>query len=154
MTCLGRAARHCWTGRRCLARTGRGCTHCAGSWRGLDFEIEVFTRFCHTRLYCDRGYVALQQIPGIGAVLAAVFCAEIGDMHRFPGPAQLACWAWLTPQYRESDTHVHRGQDHQQSCSGCREGVAGAHRPLPPHPRLVIEQRKDFDAAGAALAGC
>jgi transposase len=35
-----------------------------------------------------------------------VFLAEIGDVHRFPGPAQLASCAGLTPKHRESDTHV------------------------------------------------
>lgn len=28
-------------------------------------------------------------IPGVGAILAAVFVAEIGDIDRFPGPPQL-----------------------------------------------------------------
>ena len=30
-------------------------------------------------------------------MLAAVFVAEIGDVHRFAGPAQLCSWAGLTP---------------------------------------------------------
>ena len=30
-------------------------------------------------------------------------------MHRFPGPAQLASWAGLTPKHRESDASVTRG---------------------------------------------
>ena len=49
-------------------------------------------------------------VPGIGPMLAAVFVAEIGDVHRFAGPAQLCSWAGLTPRHRESDTVVHRGQ--------------------------------------------
>jgi len=52
----------------------------------------------------------VQTIPGIGPVLGAVFLAEIGDVTRFPGPAQLASWAGLTPKHRESDTTVHRGR--------------------------------------------
>ena len=39
-----------------------------------------------------------------------MFVAEIGDVHRFPGPAQLTSWAGLTPKHHESDTHVHRGR--------------------------------------------
>jgi transposase len=62
------------------------------------------------RLRADPGYVAVQQIPGIGPVLAAVFVAEIGDVSRFGTAAQLACWAGLTPKHHESDTHVHRGR--------------------------------------------
>ena len=42
-------------------------------------------------------------------MLVAVFVAEIGDVHRFPGPAQLTCWAGLTPSHHESDTTVRRG---------------------------------------------
>ena len=58
----------------------------------------------------DPGYVAVQQIPGIGPILAAVFVAEIGDVTRFGTAPQLACWAGLTPKHHESDTHVHRGR--------------------------------------------
>ncbi|MEU5726634.1 transposase [Micromonospora sp. NPDC047738] len=36
--------------------------------------------------------------------------AEIGEVDRFGGPAQLASWAGLTPRHRESDLVVHRGQ--------------------------------------------
>src|SRR4029077_12961254 len=36
---------------------------------------------------------------------------------RFPGPAQLTCWAGLTPFHHESDTTVHRGRITKQgSC--------------------------------------
>ena len=43
-------------------------------------------------------------------MLGAVFVAEIGDVHRFAGPAQLTCWAGLTPSHHESDTTVRRGR--------------------------------------------
>jgi transposase len=76
----------------------------------LDAEIDLFARLVRGRLVTDPGYLAVQRIPGIGPVLAAVFVAEIGDVHRFPGPAQLASWAGLTPKHHESDTHVHRGR--------------------------------------------
>lgn len=61
------------------------------------------------RLKAHRGYHAIQQVPGIGPTLAAVFAAEIGDVHRFAGPSYLCSWAGLTPRHRESDTVVHRG---------------------------------------------
>ena len=35
------------------------------------------------RLRTHRGYQAIQQLPGVGPVLAAVFVAEVGDVHRF-----------------------------------------------------------------------
>jgi transposase len=76
----------------------------------LDFEVEVFTNLITGRLRGHRGYTAIQVIPGVGAILGAVFVAEIGQVHRFPGPAQLASWAGLTPKHHESDTKVHRGR--------------------------------------------
>jgi transposase len=76
----------------------------------LDFEIELFGKLVTNRLREHPGYRAIQQIPGVGPILAAVFVAEIGDIARFPGPAQLASWAGLTPKHHESDTTVHRGR--------------------------------------------
>jgi transposase len=61
------------------------------------------------RLSQDRGYQAIQAIPGVGPILGSVLVAEIGDIDRFAGPAQLASWAGLTPRHHESDTTVHRG---------------------------------------------
>jgi Transposase IS116/IS110/IS902 family len=45
----------------------------------------------------DRGYQVIQQLPGIGPVLAAVITAEIGDVTRFSNAGQLCSWAGLTP---------------------------------------------------------
>jgi len=77
---------------------------------GLDFEIGVFAGLVRGRLAADPGYTAVQQIPGIGPILGAVFLAEIGDITRFGTAEKLTCWAGLTPRHRESDTHVHRGR--------------------------------------------
>jgi transposase len=52
----------------------------------------------------------VQTIPGIRPILGSIFVAEIGEVSRFPGPAQLASWAGLTPKHHESDTTVHRGR--------------------------------------------
>lgn len=76
----------------------------------LEDEIELFSRLTRNRLRADPGYTAVQQLPGVGQTLAAVFVAEIGDVHRFATAPQLACWAGLTPKHHESDTHVHRGR--------------------------------------------
>ncbi|WP_309238803.1 IS110 family transposase [Actinoplanes aureus] len=51
----------------------------------------------------------MQQVPGVGPILAAIFVAEIGDVTRFATPAHLSSWPGLTPKHRESDTVVHRG---------------------------------------------
>src|SRR3954447_3464687 len=55
----------------------------------LDFEIDLFTHLVQGRLARDPGYVAVQQIPGIGPILAAVFVAEVGDVSRFGTAAQI-----------------------------------------------------------------
>jgi transposase len=60
-------------------------------------------------LAADRGYQVIQQLPGIGPVLAAVIIAEIGDVTRFGSAARLCSWAGLTPRHRESDVKVTRG---------------------------------------------
>jgi transposase len=51
---------------------------------------------------------AWSSCSGWGPVLAAVFVAEIGNVHRFAGAPQLCSWAGLTPRHRESDTTVRR----------------------------------------------
>jgi hypothetical protein len=76
----------------------------------LEFEIDLFAKLVNGRLRTDPGYRTIQQIPGVGPVLAAVFVAEIGDITRFHRPEQLASWAGLTPKHHESDTTVHRGR--------------------------------------------
>jgi transposase len=60
---------------------------------GLDFEIDHVAGMLRGRLALHQGYVAVQQIPGIGPTLAAVLVAEIGDIARFARPEQLTCWA-------------------------------------------------------------
>jgi transposase len=102
----------------------------------LDFEVEVFTRLAGNRLRDDPGYHAVQQIHGVGPVLAAVFVAEIGDVTRFPGPAQLASWAGLTPRHHESDTTVHRGRITKQGSRLVRWAAVEAVQRLPGHTRL------------------
>ena len=67
---------------------------------GFDAEIDLFTALVQRRLTHDAGYTAIQQIPGIGPVLAAVFVAEIGDVHRFTRPAVGVLGRTYTPTLR------------------------------------------------------
>lgn len=76
----------------------------------LDTEVDVFDRHIHQTLKGHPGYEAIQAIPGVGQILAAVFVAEIGDVTRFDRPEQLAAWAGLTPRHRESDTTIIKGR--------------------------------------------
>jgi transposase len=102
----------------------------------LDFEIGVFAKLVAGRLRTDPGYTAIQVIPGVGPILAGVFVAEIGDITRFPGPAQLASWAGLTPNHHESDTTVHRGRITKQGSRLVRWAAVEAVQRLPAHTRL------------------
>ncbi|GAB2833775.1 IS110 family RNA-guided transposase [Lentzea nigeriaca] len=61
------------------------------------FEIGTVTGLVLRRAARDPGWAVIQQVPGIGPILAAVIVAEIGDVHRFAGPRQLCSWAGLTP---------------------------------------------------------
>jgi transposase len=101
----------------------------------LDFEIELFGKLVTNRLREHRGYRAIQQIPGVGPILAAVFVAEIGDITRFPGPTQLASWAGLTPKHHESDTTVHRGRITKQGSRLVRWAAVEAVQRVGAHTR-------------------
>jgi len=102
----------------------------------LDFEIDLYARLVAGRLRSDPGYVAIQQIPGVGPVLAAVFVAEIGDIARFARPEQLASWAGLTPKHHESDTTVHRGRITKQGSTLVRWAAVEAVQRVSAHTRL------------------
>jgi len=73
-------------------------------------EITMLSAVIADLLAADRGYQVIQQLPGIGPVLAAVIIAEIGEVTRFKNAGQLCSWAGLTPRRRESDTKVTRGR--------------------------------------------
>jgi transposase len=111
----------------------------------LDFEIDHVAGMVRGRLAADPGYVAVQQIPGIGPILAAVLVAEIGDIDRFARPEQLTCWAGLTPTHHESDAHVHRGRITKQGSRLVRWAVVESVQVLP--DTTVIGRFRDRVAA-------
>jgi transposase len=115
---------------------------------GLDFEIDTFARLVAGRLREDPGYRAIQQIPGVGPTLGAVFVAEIGDIGRFRRPAQLACWAGLTPTHHESDTTVHRGRISKQGSRLVRWAAVEAVQRVPAHTRLGQTRDRIADRRG------
>jgi transposase len=117
----------------------------------LDFEIDLFTNLVQGRLRADPGYVAVQQIPGIGPVLGAVFVAEIGDVSRFGTAPQLACWAGLTPKHHESDTHVHRGRITKQGSRLVRWAAVESVKRLGPHSRVGALRDRVADRRGANI---
>ena len=74
-----------------------------------DREVGIIDGIVRDRLKNDAGYTVIQDIDGIGPVIAATFVAEIGDIGRFESPRRLSSWAGLTPRHRESDEKVKRG---------------------------------------------
>jgi transposase len=72
-------------------------------------ELKMVEGHLARRLKANAGYHAIQQLHGIGPIMAAVLVAEIGDVSRFASARHLCSWAGLTPTHRESDTKIQRG---------------------------------------------
>jgi transposase len=114
----------------------------------LEVEIDLFTRLARGRLVADPGYTAVQQLPGVGPILAAVFCAEVGDVGRFTKPGQLASWAGLTPKHHESDTHVHRGRITKQGSRLVRWAAVESVKRIGPHTVVGAYRQQVADRRG------
>jgi len=114
----------------------------------LDGEIDRFAALSRAQLGRHPGYRTIQQIPGVGPVLAAVFVAEIGDVTRFPDPARLASRAGLTPRARESDTTVHRGRITKQGPRLVRWAAVEAVQRVSKHHRLGQLRERVADRSG------
>ena len=112
-----------------------------------DREIAMLEKETAPYFAGDLGFHAVQAIPGVGPVLAAVFVAEIGDIGRFTSARHLCSWAGLTPTHHESDEKVRRGHITKQGSRLVRwaagEAVArqrGA-TPIHAHHQRVGERR-------------
>jgi transposase len=114
----------------------------------LDFEIDQFARLVRARLRADPGYAAVQQLPGVGPTIGAVFIAEIGQIERFPSAAHLASWSGLTPKHRESDTTVHRGRITKQGSRLVRWAAIEAVQHIPAGSRLGIYRDRVAERRG------
>jgi transposase len=110
-------------------------------------ELALVERQIHRELKDHEGYRAIQQIKGVGPTFAAVFVAEIGDVHRFPTARHLCSWAGMTPRLQESDTKTYRGRITKQGSTIVRwaavEAVARYHGgdPIAPTYRRIAERR-------------
>ena len=108
----------------------------------LTTEITMLSEVIADLLAGHRGYQVIQQLPGIGPVLAAVIVAEIGDVSRFRSAAQLCSWAGLTPRHRESDTKITRGHITKQGSRLLRWALIEAiqHAPADSLPGAVKQR--------------
>jgi transposase len=114
----------------------------------LEDEIDLFARLGRGKLVADPGYTAVQQLPGVGPILAAVFVAEIGDVTRFTKATQLASWAGLTPKHHESDTHVHRGRITKQGSRLVRWAAVESVKRIGPHTVVGAYKHQVADRRG------
>ena len=105
------------------------------------WEIDLATQLVTQRLAHHDGYRVIQQLPGVGPVLAAVFIAEIGDVHRFTSARHLCSWAGLTPKHRESDTKVHRGRLTKQGSPLLRWAAIEAVQKMPADAGWLVSTR-------------
>ena len=122
------------TGRQRLAKVPLGSAY-AERIRSLLELIDIldghearFAAMIAERLHTHRGYQAIQQVPGIGATLAAVFVAEIGDVHRFTDPAHLLV-GWVDPapprvRHRRPQRTHHQTRLQSGPLGGDRGGAA------------------------------
>ena len=118
-------------------------------------EITLLDKVLADLLDGHEGYAAIQQLPGIGPVLAAVIVAEIGDIRRFRRPGQLSSRAGLTPRHYESGTKVSRGHVTKQGSRILRWAVCEAiqRQPAGTRPRQVkdgIIARRGAEAKNTA----
>jgi transposase len=118
----------------------------------LDSHEARFAAMIAERLDTHRGYQAIQQVPGIGPTLAAVFVAEIGDVHRFTDPAHLCSWAGLTPRHRESDTVVHRGHITKQGSKAVRWAAIEAVQRHPTTAKISADKQRIEARRGKNIA--
>ena len=88
----------------------------------------------------------------VGPVLAAVFVAEIGDVHRFAGPAHLCSWAGLTPTHRESDTVVRRGHITKQGSKLVRWAAVEAIQRQPDTTKIALDRQRIEARRGRNIA--
>jgi transposase len=107
-----------------------------------DREVTMLDRHIAHWLKDDIGYWAIQAIPGVGPVLAAIFVAEIGDVSRFSRPEQLCSWAGLTPKHRESDEIAHRGKVTKQGSRLLRWAAVEAISKMHGGPKIKTDYRR------------
>jgi transposase len=146
------------TGRQRLARVPLDAAYAQriGSLLELidifDSHEARFAALIAERLDTHTGYQAIQRVPGVGPTLAAVFVAEIGDVHRFTDPAHLCSWAGLTPTHRESDTVVHRGHITKQGSKAVRWAAIEAVQRHPTTPKISADKQRIEARRGKNIA--
>ncbi len=117
-----------------MASLRKICTVLAG-------EIALLQAAIAGLLEHHQGYRAVRALPGIGPVLGAVIVAEIGDITRFPRPAELCSWAGLDSPPPRVRRQGQPRPHHQAGIADLRWALIEAIQHVPAgHP---LRQRKD-----------
>jgi len=117
-----------------------------------DKEVTALEGQIHRVLKDDPGYRALQTIPGVGRVFAAIFVAEIGDVGRFSSAEKLCSWAGLTPTHRQSGSKVVRGRMTKQGSTLLRWAAIEATAKRRGTAKLQADHRRIAERRGQAKA--
>ncbi len=118
----------------------------------FDPQIDEYDRIIADWLRGDIGYHAIQQLDGVGPIMAAIFVAEIGDVHRFPNPEALCSWAGMTPKLRESDTKTRRGRITKQGSVLVRWAAVEAVSHVRGTPKIKRDYQRIADRRGKRIA--
>lgn len=102
-------------------------------YRTLQTQLVPVERMVHCEAQRDPVVRALDQIPGVGPVLALMIRAEIGTIQRFPRPAQLASYAGVVPRVTQRGSVCRHGPITKEGSPWLRwalieAGIHGLHR--------------------------
>jgi transposase len=118
----------------------------------FDRQVDDYERIIWEWLRGDVHYHAIQELPGVGQTLGAIFVAEIGDVHRFPGPEQLCSWAGLTPRLRESDVKARAGHITKQGSPLVRWAAVEAVSRVRGTPKIKRDYQRIAERRGKGIA--
>jgi transposase len=92
----------------------------------FDRELGAVKREIQACAKADPRVSVLTRIPGVGAFIALLVIAEVGDVTRFPSARHLASFAGLTPRVRNSGERVRLGPITHQGFPHLRWGLIQA----------------------------
>ncbi len=92
----------------------------------FDRELAAAKREIQACAKDDQRVSVLTRIPGVGAFIALLVVAEVGDVSRFPSARHLGSWAGLTPRVRNSGERVRLGSISHQGSAHLRWGLIQA----------------------------
>jgi transposase len=117
-----------------------------------DRQVEEYEHIIGDWLRDDVGFHAIQRIDGVGPTIGAIFVAEIGDVHRFPGPEQLCSWAGMTPKLFESDDKSRMGHISKQGSPLIRWAAVEAVSRVRGTPKIKRDYQRIAERRGKKIA--